>query len=205
MKKGFIAGIALLFVLAASAQAASFYNDESTWAAAVASTAAVDLSSIAEFDPVDSVAVGSQTLSFSSTLEARQVPGSWTTWAGDRTPRVLYTIDVNSVTGTFSSGYAAFGLVAEPEPLDTYTFTLLLADGTSMTQDILGDSGAAFMGFIAGSPIASWTLSAPVNFAFGEMVYGTEVSGATGVPEPLTLLLLGLGLIGVAGAKRLNH
>jgi hypothetical protein len=204
MKKGFIAGFALLFVLAASAQAATFYTDEATWAAAAASTAAVDLSSIAEFDPVDSVAVGSQTLSFSSTLEARQVPGSWSTWAGDRTPRVLYTVDANSVTGTFSSGYAAFGLVAEPEPFDAYAFTLLLSDGTSLTQDILGDSGAAFMGFIAGSPIVSWTLSAPVDFAFGEMEYGAGGSGASAVPEPLTLLLLGLGLICVAGAKRLN-
>jgi hypothetical protein len=195
-KRIMVCAFLMVFLVVAPAQA-DFYTDQSAWEAAVSSFAAVDLSGLTSYSVYSSVAMGDgQTLSFSPAVEARQVGAGWATWSGGRTPMVLYTQGAYSVTGTFDGGYTAFGLYAEPNPFALYEFTFETVEGF-VTQWIHGSSGASFLGFATSSIITGWTLSSTVDFAFGEMVYGTSA-----VPEPATMLLLGLGLVGLAALRR---
>ena len=49
---------------------------------------------------------------------------------------------------------------------------------------------------------AAWHTEPPPAFSYGYLKGVIEREATTGVPEPATMLLLGLGLIGVAGIKR---
>lgn len=144
------------------------------------------------------------TLTFNKDLEGRQVPGSWNTWSGGKTPAVLFLDEetaVNTVIGTFNAPQAAFGLEMEPNNFSTFNVTLLLSDGSSLTQLVDGDGGAKFFGWAAGA-ITSFTQSCETGcegFATGEIVQGTQRTGS--VPSPSTLILIGSGLVGLAAVR----
>src|SRR5262245_20212831 len=118
-------GVAALLAPAASYAAPILFLDRAPWEASVGAFADVDLDSqVAEFavltagSPV-TLPLG-DSLSFDIDTQGLQVPGTWATWSGGNTPRVLYTIGANSITGTFSDPQAGFGFEVEPEVFDTF-------------------------------------------------------------------------------------
>ncbi len=193
-------GVALLPL---SSQAILTTTDRATFIAAVPYTADVDISYLAEYSTLlAGTAVplpDGKTLSFGDDLIRYQVPGSWSTWSGGNTPAVLYE-DGLTVTGTFSSAIAAFGLEMEPNSrTGSFVMTYLLSDGTSLSQSVAGDGGAAFFGYFGGPTITGFTLSVAsadaLGFAEGRMIEGS----CQPIPVPPSALLLGSGLLGLVG------
>ncbi|MEO5373120.1 MAG: PEP-CTERM sorting domain-containing protein [Alphaproteobacteria bacterium] len=180
---------------------AGFFADRAAWVASVSGYADVDLSVIPDGTILPAgtpIALPSgKTLSFGDTVERRQVPSSWATWSGGETPAVLYTLDDNSVDGRFSKVEKAFGFEMEPNVFSTFLMTLKLKDGTSLTQSVEGFAGAKFFGW-ADQAIIGFTATCSSGcggFAMGRMVEGTA-------PEPATLAMAGLGLLGMGVARR---
>lgn len=193
--------VGLMVLLSGTQASAALFTSRAEWEAAVGLFADVDLAGqTTVFDTVSDISLPSgTTVSFSKSLEARQVPSGWATWSGGQTPRVLFlSSSPYSVTGAFSSPVAGFGLEMEPNYFSAFILTLTLSDGTSLGQLVPGYAGAKFFGW-SGADVTAMTLSSADGsggFAFGRMVE------AAPVPEPGTMLLLGSGLVGLAGWGR---
>jgi hypothetical protein len=190
------------FCLPIRGYAINFFTDEATWAAAVQSfgqTAPVNIAG-----PPNSLAnlatlsAGSplllpfnEDLEFGIPLQAHQVPSTWATWSAgyppeNGTPRVLYTLGADSLTGTFTptgDSVIAFGLSVEPEQAFVFSVVLTTTDGGThtLTQLVNGNGGAQFFGW-TGADVTSITVtcSAGCNgFAIGELVKG-DFAGTQG-------------------------
>ena len=187
-------------VLPQQAQAVTLFSSRAAWDSAVSSYAAVSsLDAIANTTLISSFALPSGiTASFGSPLTVASIGSGWATWSGTYSGKVLSPGTATSTIGTFSSPVFGFGLEMEPDVFSDYTMTLLLNDGSSLTQTVNGDAGAKFFGWTGGS-ISSMTLSSNGAFAFGNMV---EAGRVAATPEPMSLSLLGMGLLGLIGFGR---
>ena len=131
------------------------------------------------------------TVDFDATLTHVTVGSGWATWSHGYTGDVYYF--ANGVTLTLPSLTGAFYLYAEPNPFAIYSITATTDDGTFVTQDVDGDSGAAGYGFYGtgGSSIASIKITSDVELAAGEF-------GIAAIPAPGAVLLgsIGVSLVG---------
>jgi hypothetical protein len=106
----------------------------------------------------------------------------------------------NTGKGQSGGGYAGYDLYES-----TFALNLLssLGAGTywlTLTNATSTDSGYGVWWDINDGPSAAWT-DAMARQSESFQIYGTP-SGTTAAPEPATMLLLGLGLVGLAGARR---
>ena len=131
---------------------------------------------------------------FSPDLGHYETPGGWATWSHGYTGDIYYT-ERGYVDLTLPAGTAAFYLYAEPNPMEIWTITATAQDGTEVSQDVMGDSCAAYYGFWAdgGDAIAMITVQSGTDFAVGEFGIAASV-----IPAPGAVLLasIGVGLVG---------
>ncbi len=180
------------------------FTDRSAWEAAVTGLQPVDLASpLAAYDVLpagDALALpGGKTLTFTLDVQRLQVPGSWATWSGGKTPAVLYSLYESQLDATLGAPVKAFGFEVQPNAFGAVDIILELDNGESLTRSVSGNAGAAFFGWIVGPGVQGFTLTAAGgnDFAVAEM--------AMAVPEPASYALLaGIGLAAFAWVRRLN-
>jgi hypothetical protein len=197
--KKWLAGAGLAMAVSTSASAVTVTNDVSLWQFGAGdwtetTTYGANFSTISSFDPV-----GGGTITLGAPAEVRQIGAGWATWCCGYTGQVLYDAGATSVTWSFSSGdFDGFGVYAEPNPFAEYSMTLTLLDGTTLTQDVHGDHGARFFGFLGGG-VTQMTVSiaGATDFAMGDVF-------VSHIPEPETyaMLLAGLALMGFVARRR---
>lgn len=196
--------------------ATSTYTDRGTWEAAVGVWIDVDLAShVGDGDTLTQgstlVLPNGTDLSFSEDLEGRQVPGSFATWSGGQTPRVLLTAeDVSELGGTFGAPMRAFGLEMQPDVQDSFQMTLTLNDGSTLQQTVDGSGGAQFFGWLTSgsATVLHMTLSIDAQpgdqgFAIGRLVLSP--TSQTSIPDVApSWLLMAAALGSVTASTRLR-
>lgn len=152
---------------------------------------------------------------FSEAMEILQIGAGWSTWShgflGD-----VYAVDLNilnannqySVTLELPPKTGAFLFYAEPAFDGLFTISASLDDGTLLSQEIEGLSGAAGFGFTApkGASLSSIVVLSEipnVDFAIGEFNIARTIPL---IPEAGTTVagLLALGLVVVPVARRFS-
>jgi hypothetical protein len=146
------------------------------------------------------------TLSFSDVL----VGTGTGTWAGvspaNTTGAIFNTVTYNPVTVPITPYLWTFTVINSPVSPYTTTYTM---SGLTMT---VVNAGASYLD-ISGTGLISVTSTYPLNNNIATPgTYDITTQGGTGTftfsatstaaPEPMTLLLLGFGLVGVAGIRR---
>jgi hypothetical protein len=140
---------------------------------------------------------GTETLTFSSTVDVRTVPGGgWSTWASppnteSATPKVLaVTTGLTSMTITLSTPHNKFGFEFEPNN-GTQAITVTYFNGAttlgSIPLTVAGSSGARLFAANSSTPITHVVIAAPAGangFAMAQFRYGDQppLPGATSIP-----------------------
>jgi hypothetical protein len=198
-------------LVAAAPASAQFTTVTQPNASYTSSTTLVPITA-SNYSTVNSITSGSQTVSFSSTLEARTVPGGgWATWAAppaveSATPRVLYGTGTG-VTVTLSTPAYGFGLEIEPNS-GTQTVTATYMNGATtlgtVTVTPTGTAGALLAAAYSGTPITSVVISCPgTGFAIAQLRYASAPVPALGTYAMVMLgVLLMVGLVVMARRQR---
>jgi|WetSurMetagenome_2_1015567.scaffolds.fasta_scaffold24661_2 hypothetical protein len=209
MRVGMALCVTLLFAaVPASAQLTPVSQPDASY---VASTGLVAITATNLTD-VTTITNGSQTVTFSSSVNARTVPGGgWATWAAppateSATPRVLYST-ATSLTLTLSTPANGFGFEIEPNA-GTQTFTVSYMNGATtlgtVTVTPTGTSGALLAAAYSSTPVTSVVITAPAGgFAIAQVRYVSAAVPALGTYALAVLgMLLMVGLVVTARRQR---
>jgi hypothetical protein len=140
------------------------------------------------------------TISFDNDVEKRTVGSSWATWSHGYTGPVLFSQYLPSIRMDFGRSIYGFGFYAEPNSLTQYNVTMGLSGGVTQTKLVDGSGGATFFGFYdSGVDWVEISTPDPNGFAFGEMVMAESYRA---VPEPTTMLLFGIGTLGLGVIRK---
>lgn len=107
---------------------------------------------------------------------------------------------------TFSSAITAFAIDINTFASTDGAYSALLDTSESVLsifEAFPNFSTGQFLGFVSDTPFSQITISANTGFSYtlDTLVYG-DAAAVQSVPEPGTLALLGLGLVGMAARRR---
>jgi len=204
--------LAVATMMAPVSASAALYTDRTAWEAAVGTFGSVDLpqaeyTTLASYASIGLPAGGF--FNFDNPLQRLNYPTSWNTWnpSGSTVELLYFNQEATTLNASFypdgvSGPISAFGFEAEPFVYGFYNISLYLASGGQMiVQDVDGQGGAKFFGW-AGEDVIGfsiWSETGSGGFAMGRFVEGTAV------PEAGTMLLLGSGLVGLVGYRRMKR
>jgi hypothetical protein len=131
-------------------------------------------------------------------------------WAGNFAPGDILNWTYNSgpLTLSFAQGYSQIGAQIQSDYFGAFTAQICDVNGCfsengNSTSD--NDNSAIYIGISTGGAPITWATfgvtsasSNPNDFAINDVT----LNGATTTPEPGSLLLMGTGLVGFAGALR---
>ena len=118
------------------------------------STNVFSLDGIPDFDPVSTLALGTQTLTFNKTLEKRTIPGGWGTWGSppdteSATPKIVFDSSASPLEMLLAVPVTSFGFEVESNNFSAYNFeaefykdSLLVG---SITRPVDGNAGARLL------------------------------------------------------------
>lgn len=91
-------------------------------------------------------APGGGTVEFCPTTTHVRIGSGWSTWSHGYTGDVYYVLE-DELQMTLPGGTFAFYFYVEPNNFSTYSVTAVADDGSSITQNVAGSSGAKYFGF----------------------------------------------------------
>jgi hypothetical protein len=135
---------------------------------------------LADFTQITSIgSTCGTTASFSTTMEKRTVPGSWSTWGSppnteSASPAVLYTIGATSVQITFSKTTPISGAEAEPNPFTVHAVQASWYNNVpsllgTQVRDINGNAGALLLAAKTKPAAKYLVLSSDVDFSIANL------------------------------------
>lgn len=205
LKKSFIVLMLIAVTMMAPISAsATFYDDRTAWEAAVASymDVALPTTDLSIYQTLALPSGGGDVFNINAPL----------TYASD-----FYYTNTTANENYYANGtfynmpndwtfnllpVSAFGFDMVPAAnfavaADDLTINLYTAQGGMLSQTV-SLSTPEFFGWV-GDDVTGFSTWASASYGLGNFVQG---EGTASVPEPTTMLLLGLGLIGLAGLRR---
>ncbi len=149
---------------------------------------------------IGSLSGGGETLTYSTTLDVRTVPITWSTWGAppateSATPRVGYTDGISTLTITLSKAAGTFGFELEPDfPLAERTTAVFYSKSSPVGTITLSPNGVSGALLFAASstfdPISRVVITnlEGDGFAIGRQRFALATVLPT--PEPATMGLL---------------
>ena len=221
----FAAAAGLMLLTSMGAFALTFTPISSPDAAYLAATNYIDPSAIPDYTNVTSISDGTQTVYFSLAdgsaaynVQKLTAPGSWATWsqapdsqrgASDALP-VFYSNGATDLRFGLATPVNIFGFEAEPNSFAVHTMVAKFYDAEdnllgTISRNVDGDAGARLFAAQSDVPIAYVVFSSDDEWGVGAFRYGNLGGPSPVIPEPGTMLLMGIGGLAIGLGRRFGR